>query len=50
MALRNIIHGDGKRTMIPAPREESPIVSLEHQMGRMMDRFFREFGWEPPWP
>jgi len=35
--------------MIPAPREESPIVSLERQMGRMMDRFFREFGWEPPW-
>ena len=47
MALRNLIHGDGKRTMIPALREESPLASLEHQMNRMMERFFRDAGLVP---
>jgi HSP20 family protein len=47
MALRSLLHGDGKKTLTPATREESPLATLEHRMNDMMEGFFHDFGLEP---
>jgi HSP20 family protein len=47
MALRSLLHGDGKKTLAPAVREESPLATLEHRMNDMVEGFFNDFGLEP---